>query len=75
MKSKPATTRQIILETNTVGQHRLVTIVNGVPKHSPWIERHSIGVVGGIFHHVGGAGPAVPAVFRVSAVAHEELHA
>ena len=64
--------RQILHERNEI-RHRLVIIKNGIPTHSPWCENHQVGLFNGVFFHVGGAGSAVPNVFRVSEVAAEVL--
>lgn len=65
--------QSIIHERNSIGQHRLIVLRDGVPASSPWIASHEFGLFKGMFFHIGALGEAVPGVFKVSAVTHEDL--
>lgn len=63
-----------IHEVNANGQHRIVTIRDGIPKSSKWFEFHEVAVFGVLRANHSAVRDALPqGIFKVTTVSHEEL--
>jgi hypothetical protein len=68
-------TRQttIVQETNSIGQHRIIIIKDGVPSHSAWAEHYALAVFGRYRGSLSGNAAIPQGVFTVSLVDSESL--
>ena len=63
----------IIHEHNGNAQHRIIIVRSGIPTSSPWFEHHQIAQFKGLLASYDTVDGLPVGVFKVSAVAHENL--